>query len=544
MKPQLLPSKNRDSEKIVIKWVLCFFVVAFFLHVWRIFSLNATYDQGLFLQEIWNGLYGRYFESTLASELSAPVLFDGELPQIGYRHLAQHFTPFLIVWIPLVGVFGVWALPLIQVGLMGLSGWILFLLAKEYLSSQLSAWIACSFFVTAPVIGPSLENFHDLCMVPLLTFTLLLGISRNNKTIYFIPAFLLPLIREDVGLISFGIGIWMILRAPKWRILGFGLCFYSAAYVFLITNNIMPIFGSELSRRFMQERFRQYLDGNEGGTLDVLIAMISQPMLLIKELFSPPLSTFRFLLTLALPLAIIPWLSIDAWLLMALPLFVALSSRGGNAMSVSLRFMLYLVPGVFAGTVFWWRNNISLFRNKGFKRFWKSCMLIAFLFTIVGNPHRSLSSIIPDSVNPWVYVSIPQSFQRGIEARRLLEIIPKKASVAAETQLIPQLAQRRFLFRFPENYKYQDLEGNEISVDYIVSQPRYNAVYAPAFDREAQWTEKSINRMEKLIKSKKYGVFHCDVNGIILKKSTRTTSDGSRCFSKELNFTRDILDKL
>ena len=31
--------------------------------------------------------------------------------------------------------------------------------------------------------------------------------------------------------------------------------------------------GSELSRRFMQERFRQYLHGEQGGTVDVLFAM-------------------------------------------------------------------------------------------------------------------------------------------------------------------------------------------------------------------------------------------------------------------------------
>ena len=42
------------------------------------------------LQEIWNGLHARPFESTLASELSAPVMFDNALPQLGYKHLAQH----------------------------------------------------------------------------------------------------------------------------------------------------------------------------------------------------------------------------------------------------------------------------------------------------------------------------------------------------------------------------------------------------------------------------------------------------------------------
>ena len=134
MKLHLLPIHDSNSEKIVVRWIVIFFLIAFVLHVWRIFSLNATYDQGLFLQEIWNGLHGRPFESTLASELSAPVLFDGALPKVGYLHLSQHFTPLLAAWIPLVALMGVWALPFVQVGLIALAGWGLFLLGKEHCS--------------------------------------------------------------------------------------------------------------------------------------------------------------------------------------------------------------------------------------------------------------------------------------------------------------------------------------------------------------------------------------------------------------------------
>ena len=47
----LLPINDSESAKVVRRWVLCFGAITFFLHVWRIFSLNATYDQALFLQE-------------------------------------------------------------------------------------------------------------------------------------------------------------------------------------------------------------------------------------------------------------------------------------------------------------------------------------------------------------------------------------------------------------------------------------------------------------------------------------------------------------
>ena len=80
-----------------------FAAIGLSLQIWRIWSLNATYDQGLFLQEIWNGHLGRPFESTLASQLSTPVLVQGAaLPKLGYFHLGQHFTPLLLLWLPLV----------------------------------------------------------------------------------------------------------------------------------------------------------------------------------------------------------------------------------------------------------------------------------------------------------------------------------------------------------------------------------------------------------------------------------------------------------
>lgn len=414
----LLPKHNLQASCFVKRWLIGFFLVVFCLQIFRIFTLNATYDQGLFLQEIWNISKGRLFESTLASELSAKVLFENDVPTIGYRHLAQHFTPLLIIWTPLVQLLGVWSLPLIQVGLITFAGWTLFLLGKEYLPPSLAAWITCSFFTTATVIGPALENFHDLCAIPLLTFGLLLGISRNNKPLYLINALLIPLVREDVGLLSFSIGLWMMIRRPGWRSLGCGLCLYSVIAVLIITNTLMPIFGSELTDRFMQERFSQYLDGQKGGTLDVLYAMLSNPNLVIKEIFTPFGSTFRFLLTLALPLAFMPWLSVDSWLLVLVPLFVALSSQGGNALEVSLRFVLYLVPGIFAGTIFWLRHRPNILKYSLFSRFWKICLIFAFAFALIGNPHRSLSFIIPDSISPWVHIPIQKQIKRGFDARQ------------------------------------------------------------------------------------------------------------------------------
>ena len=269
--------------------------------------------------------------------------------------------------------------------------------------------------------------------------------------------------------------------------------------------------------------------------------MIQKPYLLLKELASPPGNTFIFLLTLGLPLAFIPWFSIDSWMLICCPLFVALSSQGGNALSVSLRFVLYLVPGLFAGSIFWWQKNSKFFEDKYFRKFWKFCLILSFFFAIVGNPHRSLSAIIPDSVNPWVHIPIHQQWRRGIAGNSLMKLIPKNASVASETHLIPQLAARRILLRFPENYKFKDLDGRVKTVDFIISQLRFNSDYAPAFKNHKKWVIRSIDNMRNLIESKEYGIHHCSKNGIIIAKQTITTPKAQICFQSEIEQALKII---
>ena len=513
--------ERRSPERSVQLAASLFLTIGLILQVWRIWTLNATYDQGLFLQEIWSGHLGRPFESTLASQLSTPVLVHGTaLPGLGYFHLGQHFTPLLMLWLPLVMLLGVWSLPLVQVGLLTAGGLVLHQLARADLPPRLAAWIACSYYAAGIVIGPTLENFHDLCAIPLLSFGLLLGIRRNSPWLYGICGLLLPFVREDVGLLSFSFGLWMLVRCRRgWRWAGLGLCLYSALMVVVITNVWMPLFGSEVSDRFMEERFGQFLaaQNGRGSTLDVLRAMASQPLLLLQELLQPVGPTLRFLITLWLPLAFLPAAALDGWLLMAGPLFVALSSQGSNALAVNLRFVLYLVPGVFAGGIHWWQQHPGLFHERWLKRLWRTALVLSLLFTITGNPHRSLSALIPDSVQPWVYVSPWRQLQRGFDTRALLRSIPPEASVAAETQLVPLLAARRVLLRFPESSTYTDEQKQEHPVDWVVSQPGFNADYAPAFRRNGAWVRRSKAQIEGLLAGGDYRVHRCDHRGVVLR---------------------------
>ena len=63
--------------------------------------------------------------------------------------------------------------------------------------------------------------------------------------------------RENVGILSFSFGAWMLLRSQGgWRWAGAGPCLYSL---------VMPLFGTEVPDRFMEERFGQFLAAQGGA---------------------------------------------------------------------------------------------------------------------------------------------------------------------------------------------------------------------------------------------------------------------------------------
>jgi hypothetical protein len=79
-----LTHDRRPPERWVQLAAGLFLAIGLLLQGWRIWNLNATYDQDLFLQEIWNGQLGRPFEDTMASQFSSPVPVRRDaLPTLG-----------------------------------------------------------------------------------------------------------------------------------------------------------------------------------------------------------------------------------------------------------------------------------------------------------------------------------------------------------------------------------------------------------------------------------------------------------------------------
>jgi uncharacterized membrane protein len=522
------------AARAVALAALVFAAVGLTLQWWRLHSLTASYDQGIFLQVLWNGLRGHPFESTLSSQLSSSVIHDGQLPAVGYHRLGQHFTPALMLWAPLVAILGPLALPFVQVGLMSGAGLVLHRLASLTLGDpRLAAFLACSFYAANAVIGPTWGNFTDLCQLPIAVFLLMLGLRQRWGWLTAVMALLIPLIREDTGVVLVGVAVWLLLRHPsRWPVATL-MGLYGGGWVVLVTTVLMPMFSEDTSRRFMVENFGHFIGGrNQAGSLEVLSSALRQPWILLKELVSPPGQTLRYLLAQTLPLLFLPLLSLDCWMLMGLPLMGLLLAQGKpSPLSVNVRYALLVVPGLFAGAVLWWERHLYLFRSRRMRSLWIGAMVLSILFTLISNPHRSLSALIPDSMDPWIHSSPAERWRQGMTARRLLRAIPPSASVSASTHLVPLLARREVLVRFPGSVSYLDRDQRQRDVDWIAIDvdglQRFLAV--------SRGDQKELGRILRLMPDllSRYGI-HAVQEGLVLLEKGGSTDPGQAERLREL----------
>ena len=513
---------KNPSVKRVMTVAVAFFTICLFLTLHRYYSFYASYDQGIFNQVFWNGTQGRFFQSSLSSALSTNVVHQGEYPTVDYHRLGQHFTPALLLWLPIYALFpSPVTLTVLQVTFITAAGLILYILARQYLEPPISALMTVSFYSANAVLGPTLGNFHDISQLPLFMFSLLLAMEKRWWWLFWILAILILAIREDSGIALFGVGVYMIL-SKRYPAKGCIVCLLSFSYILLLTNLIMPLFSEDISERFMMERFGQYAEGNEASTLEIIWGMISNPWRLIQELFTPFWGTFKYLLGQWLPLAFIPAISPAAWMVAGFPLLKLFLAKGESVLAITIRYALTVVPGLFYGSILWWSNYqksnnfTGKIPNPTFKKIWLFCIGLSLFFTLTSNPNRTLSFLIPDAVDPWVHVPLSEQWSHVGDIRPLLKQIPDDASVATTTYIIPHVSSRREVLRFPQ-YQLINDAGELIQVNYILVDLWRLQRYQTAFKSDRDRLKTIVTLIDYLINNQEYGMIDWK-NGVILLK--------------------------
>jgi len=536
------------EKKVVLLAAIAFFICTLSLTLHRHFSFYSSYDQGIFNQVFWNGIHGNFFQSTLSSQLSTNIIHGGEVPDVGYHRLGQHFTPALLLWLPIYYLFPNPAtLTVLQVTFVTAAGLVLYALARVYLEPAIATLITISFYGANAVIGPTLGNFHDISQIPLFVFSLLLAMEKRCWWLFILFGICVLAVREDSGITLFGVGVYLILSRRYPRI-GFAVCLTSVVYVLTRTNVIMPLFSDDISKRFMLENFGQYAEGDQASTLEILVNMITNPGLLIQEIFSPFFDTFKYLLGQWLPLAFIPIFAPAAWAISLFPLLKLFLSKGDLVLSISIRYAMSVTPGLFYGSILWWSGqgwgNLGHSVKKiqprklrpKFRRFWIFCICLSTFFTVTSNPSDTLYFLIPTAIKPLVYVSAPQQWEYAARIKGLLAKIPEDASVSGTTFLIPHLSSRREVIRLPGlEIKNDQQEINQ--VDYIIADFLHSDRYQSVLTDYRHNLKAIANSIIQALERGNYGMTDFDQGVTLLQRDVESNQQA-------LDNWRAYLDKI
>lgn len=525
------------TQKQGLQWIglsaIAFLVITLGLTLHRHFTFYSSYDQGIFNQVFWNSIHGNFFQSTLSSQLSTNVVHAQEVPAVNYHRLGQHFTPALLLWLPIYYLFPNPAtLTVLQAIFITAAGLILYALGRIYLEPAIALLIAVSFYCANAILGPSLANFHDISQIPLFVFGVLWAMEKRCWWLFWLLAICTLAVREDSGITLFGVGVYLIAsrRYPK---IGLIICSLSFLYIISLTNLIMPLFSDDIAKRFMLERFGQYAEGESASTLEIIWGMVSNPWRLLVELVTPVFATINYLLGQWLPLAFIPVVAPASWAIAIFPLLKLLLGKGQSVLVISLRYAMSVTPGLFYGTILWWAGqgfgnfNRPLADCKPrklhpqFRRFWLFCLCLSLIFTVTSNPSRTLYFLIPDSIQPWVYVSAPQQWQRAEQIRALIAKIPPNASVSATTYLIPHLSSRREVIRLPALELKND-QGKIVTVDYLIGDLWQLQKYQIAFKEDYLRLKSMTNLIDDAINRNLYGVIGFNNGVILLQKGVKS----------------------
>ncbi|PLZ96238.1 hypothetical protein CEN50_19400 [Fischerella thermalis CCMEE 5268] len=535
--PKIFKLKAGNASKTVLLLAGIFFFLCLLFTLHRYYTFYASFDQGIFNQVFWNNLHGRFFQSSLSSSLSTNVVHAGEVPTVYYHRLGQHFTPALLLWLPIYALFPSPAtLTVLQVTLITAAGLVLYVLARQYLQPPLAVMITASFYGANAVIGPTLSNFHDICQIPLFVFTLLLAMEKRWWWLFWLLAVLILAVREDAGIGLFGVGVYMILskRFPR---AGVAVCILSFGYILVLTNLIMPLFSKDISQRFMLERFGQYADGEEASTIEIIWGMISNPPRLLVELFTPLDRTIKYLLGQWLPLAFVPAVAPGSWMIAGFPLLKLLLGKGESVLSITIRYALTVVPGLFYGSILWWSQRQQKFKP-AFRRLWIGCICLSLFFTFTSNPNRTFYFVIPDSIKPLVYVSLPQQWQHVNQMRPLLAQIPPDASVSATTYIVPHLSSRREILRLPALELRNDAQ-EVIKVDYAIADLWQLQKYQAAFKSDRSLLKDLTPLIDQLINNSEYGIIGFEDGVILLKKAASSDTQAKAAW---LQFRQQLVE--
>jgi len=458
------------------------------------FNSNAL-DLGYHDQVIWNMLHGRPFRfTTYRQDERARFWVDVPLDQIRDRDslLSYHVEPLLVLITPLYWLWNdVRVLLLLQAGVLALGAWPAYRLGRRRLGHPWAGLAVALLYLLAPARqAAALSDFHTVAFTAPL-FLLALDALDSGKTRLFLLTGLLCLIaREDTAIVVIALALYGAVFHPRLRRPALMLAGVSLFYLYLVTQVIMPYYNGLAGPTYLY-RYSQFGTGLREMAWNALY----HPQLYWDWLHRPDISAY-----LGGLLATGGWVALAAPEVLAISLPVimlnALSNTGWPS-SGGAHYSVAIVPFSVAAAAIglarlgqwvavigrWSRRSqnsavqerpqshpsyLSLlpsFSAAGWPTLHPSALFI--ILALVTALHFQIEQGVAPFSRRWAWPTLDAHDRLGA---KILELVPARVPVSAQSALYPHLSHRQRMYQFPTvadaDYVVLDVTNRPAPLDY------------------------------------------------------------------------------
>lgn len=395
------------------------------------FQLRAP-DADRFIQAIWHTTQGNLLYSTIN---------EGSI-------LKHHFSPYMALLAPFL-----WLVPdprtLFFIQVVGFAGAGLLLYKIVYDKyPQLAPWFLLAFYLN--------HDLHQVALFELRRITLAIpylaliaySLHTKNRRLLLLGIFFALLCKEEVGLVVFGVGLFLLFIQRDWR-WGVPIAVLGAGWFAAMQQIVIPSFGDG---SYPQIGYYAVW----GSSLPEIVQNVAtQPVRVLQFMFDE--ASLESLWRTGLAVAIfLPLLGVD-YLLVILPILGAmLLASDPDLHRLDRWYMSTILPFLFAAV------GLGLTRLP--KR-WAVTAVGGLMLATIGTYWLYSPAPLARYHEPYRY----QLTTRHQQAWQLLDQLPEDAAVSAQAAFTAQVAQREVVFLYPWN------EIEEVDIDYILLAEGMNA---------------------------------------------------------------------
>jgi uncharacterized membrane protein len=439
--------------------VTCIFFLIFVLIDLRRYETLSFFgdDFAFFNQAIWNSLHGRLLENT--AYLDSPTI------------LGHHFSPILLALVPLY-VFGTGprVLSVLPAITITVSAFPLYWFARQQIGRTLALVILVAFFLSPIVQYLGTGPFYEIILATPLLMYAVFFLLRYRYFPFWVCLALALLVKEEIGIMIIGIGIYVALFQRK-GVLGLLLASIGLFSALALLLWVIPAFQGGTNYYFWggsSERPGLNLYGYLGKNLgEIGMTVITRPDVVFQYVIIE--SKIEALLYLLLPVGAIPLIGTEIIALALLPLAYILLTDAPWVYSPYTYHYAPVVPFLFFGLVVGVRRIISWVKGK----------------SSASSNVRANRLAVPAAVGVFILASSVLSayvynqrqslaildFNRypvtehTARAETIAQMIPDRAVVLAQTELMPLVSERRYAYIMPAipclgmaDYVFADME--------------------------------------------------------------------------------------